>query len=103
MPYNHTHSGPLGIYVIYQWVNGSDPTHRFNLMKRAPTEVYHPSLPDVLESATNQARCNADHDELRYSLRSLQQYMPWFRHLYIVTNGQVPRWLDVTNPRVTGV
>jgi hypothetical protein len=71
-------------------------------LKHAPPEVYHPDLPDVLESATNQARFNSDRDELRYSLRSLQQYMPWFRHLYIVTHGQVPQWLDVSNPRVTG-
>lgn len=23
------------------------------------------------------------------------------RHIYIVTNGQVPAWLDLNNPRVT--
>lgn len=26
----------------------------------------------------------------RYSLRSLEQFTPWVRHIYIVTNGQVP-------------
>ena len=30
-----------------------------------------------------------DNDELRYSLRSLEQHAPWLRHIYIVTNGQV--------------
>jgi hypothetical protein len=35
------------------------------------------------------ARFDAGRDELRYSLRSLEMYMPWFRHVYIVTNGQV--------------
>jgi hypothetical protein len=28
-------------------------------------------------------------DELRYSLRSLEKYAPWVRHVYLVTNGQV--------------
>jgi hypothetical protein len=56
----------------------------------------------VRDSASSHARFNSDRDELRYSLRSLQQYMPWCRHLYIVTNGQVPQWLDVSNSRVTG-
>ena len=30
-----------------------------------------------------------DNDELRYSLRSVEQFAPWLRHIYIVTNGQV--------------
>lgn len=36
----------------------------------------------------------------RYSLRSLEVNAPWIRNIYIVTNGQVPSWLDTTNPRV---
>jgi UDP-N-acetylglucosamine-lysosomal-enzyme len=42
-----------------------------------------------------------DNDELRYSIRSLEKYAPWIRHIYIVTNGQVPAWLNLDNPRVT--
>lgn len=43
----------------------------------------------------------SDKDELRYSLRSLEMYAPWIRHVYIVTNGQIPSWLDMDNSRVT--
>ena len=25
---------------------------------------------------------------------------PWIRNIYIVTNGQVPSWLDTSNPRI---
>ena len=35
-----------------------------------------------------------DFDQLRYSLRSIEQFAPWIRHIYIVTNGQVPNWLN---------
>lgn len=42
-----------------------------------------------------------DKDELRYSLRSLEMYAPWIRHVYIVTNGQIPNWLDMDNQRMT--
>lgn len=42
-----------------------------------------------------------DNDELRYSLRSVEKYAPWVRHIFIVTNGQIPHWLDLENPRVT--
>jgi len=41
-----------------------------------------------------------DHGELRYSLRSLEHYAPWVRTVYLVTNGQVPTWLNRSNPRL---
>lgn len=44
-----------------------------------------------------------EHDELRYSMRSLERFAPWVRHVYIVTNGQVPTWLNLDHPRVTVV
>lgn len=36
--------------------------------------------------------------KLRYSLRSLHQYAPWVRNVYLVTAGQVPAWLDTDVP-----
>ena len=38
--------------------------------------------------------------ELRYSLRSVEKYAPWVRNIYIVTNGQIPYWLDLSHPRI---
>ncbi len=42
----------------------------------------------------------ADNQELRYSLRSLEKNAQWIRNVYIVTNGQIPNWLNLENPRV---
>lgn len=42
----------------------------------------------------------ADNQELRYSLRSVEKYAPWVRMIFIVTNGQIPSWLNLDNPRV---
>ncbi|KAI1285369.1 N-acetylglucosamine-1-phosphotransferase subunits alpha/beta [Halotydeus destructor] len=42
----------------------------------------------------------ADNDELKFSLRSLDKFAPWVRRVYLVTNGQIPVWLDTRNPRV---
>ena len=36
----------------------------------------------------------------RYSFRSLEKFAPWIRKVYLVTNGQVPSWLDISNPRI---
>jgi UDP-N-acetylglucosamine-lysosomal-enzyme len=46
---------------------------------------------------------HVDNEELRYSLRSIEKYAPWVRHIYLVTNGQVPYWLNMTNPKITVV
>ena len=78
------------IDVVYTWVNGSDPMFLTSLKEHVPTT-------DVNTAASR----FSDKDELRYSLRSLEMYAPWVRHVYIVTNGQIPSWLDMDNPRVT--
>ncbi|RLN63693.1 hypothetical protein BBP00_00003950 [Phytophthora kernoviae] len=42
-----------------------------------------------------------DNEELRYSLRSLEKYAPWVRHIYVVTDGQIPSWLDIESPKLS--
>ena len=83
------------IDVVYTWVNGSDPEFQRQLEE---TLVLLGRPP--VRGAVDASRF-ADNDELRYSLRSLQQNAPWVRHVYLVTNGQVPSWLDLDNPRIT--
>ncbi|XP_017756705.1 PREDICTED: N-acetylglucosamine-1-phosphotransferase subunits alpha/beta [Eufriesea mexicana] len=78
------------IDVVYTWVNGSDPVFLKNLKEHVP----------IMDINTAASRFS-DKDELRYSLRSLEMYAPWVRHVYIVTNGQIPSWLDMDNPKVT--
>lgn len=78
------------IDVVYTWVNGSDPAFLESFQRHVP----------VVDLSAAASRFS-DKDELRYSLRSLEMYAPWVRHVYIVTNGQIPSWLDMDNPRVT--
>ena len=42
----------------------------------------------------------ADNDELKYSLRSVEKYAPWIRRVFIVTDNQIPAWLDTSNTKV---
>jgi hypothetical protein len=44
-----------------------------------------------------------DSEELRYSLRSLIKYAPWIRHIYLVTDNQIPYWLNIDTNRLTVV
>ena len=52
------------------------------------------------ENAETRSQRFQDFDQLKYSLRSVAENAPWFRNIYIVTNGQVPVWLNTSNPRV---
>ncbi|XP_041563546.1 N-acetylglucosamine-1-phosphotransferase subunits alpha/beta [Drosophila elegans] len=76
------------IDAVYTWVNGSDPNFIEAILRFDPK--YDPSRFD-------------DKNELRYSLRSLEKHASWIRHVYIVTNGQIPNWLDLSYERVTVV
>ena len=42
----------------------------------------------------------SDNQELRYSLRSVEKFAPWVRQIFIITNGQIPSWLNLDNPRI---
>lgn len=76
------------------WVDGSDPAwcekkNRY-LLEANPLE----------KSLASPERWQ-DNDELLYSLRGAEQFLPWFNHIFIVTDGQRPAWLKLPNPRVT--
>ncbi|WP_017602278.1 stealth family protein [Nocardiopsis lucentensis] len=80
--------------VVYTWVDGEDPEHA---AKRARHRKG-----GTATLAANASRCTS-HDELRYSLRSLRMYAPFVRHVYLVTDNQVPAWLDTDAPGITVV
>lgn len=41
-----------------------------------------------------------NNDELRFSLRSLNDYAPWLRKIYIFSNCPPPQWLDVEDEKI---
>ncbi|XP_004520693.1 N-acetylglucosamine-1-phosphotransferase subunits alpha/beta [Ceratitis capitata] len=81
-----SHCDPID--VVYTWVNGSDAAFIESIRRYNPS--YDPARFD-------------DKNELRYSLRSLEKYAPWIHHVYIITNGQIPHWLDLSFEKVTVV
>ncbi|MFC9910534.1 stealth family protein [Streptomyces sp. NPDC127197] len=83
--------------VVYTWVDGEEPQMR---VKRARYQEH--GIADILDKETNASRYTS-HDELKYSLRSLAMYADFVRHIYIVTDGQKPHWLDDRAPGITVV
>lgn len=70
------------ISIVYTWVDGSDPEYR------KLRDSYSKSNSKGISSR------DRDNDELKYSLRSLKQYMPWHKgKIFIVHPGMKPKWL----------
>lgn len=73
--------------IVYTWVNGSEPCYN----KRRERAGLTPG---------GSSR-DKEMGELKYSIRSLLKFAPWLEGpIYIVTPGQIPDWLDTSNPRI---
>jgi hypothetical protein len=83
--------------VVYTWVDGEEPEMR---AKRA--RYQDRGTAGILAKETGDSRYTS-HDELKYSLRSLAMYADFVRHVYVVTDGQRPHWLDERAPGITVV
>ncbi len=87
------------IDVVYTWVDGDDPAWRDRKARALRENGW---VAAVSEQAANDSRF-VSRDELCYSLRALAAFAPWVRHVFLVTDGQVPAWLDTSHPRITVV
>jgi UDP-N-acetylglucosamine-lysosomal-enzyme len=90
-PLNEKEELNISIDVVYTWVNGSDPEFIRKI------SFY---LQDNQTQTLEKENRFYDYNSLKYSLRSLEKYAPWVQNVYIVTNGQVPNWLNLNNSRV---
>lgn len=100
----------IDIDIVYMWVDGSDPAWKkkkdsFLASEEAaasannPATANHTGCSDNEESVSGKCRfCN--NDELKYSLRSLEMFAPWIRNIFIVTDNQIPVWLNTENPKI---
>lgn len=80
--------------IVYLWCDASD-------------EAWSQKKNLELAKFSNNIDCDAkddcrfiSNDELKYSLRSLEKYAPWINNIFIVTDNQVPKWLDTSNPKI---
>lgn len=89
----HDLSANFPVDVVYTWVDGADPLHA---AKRA---LYQPEQANIHVNGLEKARFR-DNQELRYSLRALEQFAPWVRHVILATDGQHPDWIDLDHPKL---
>lgn len=81
------------IDLVYLWVDDSDP------LWQARQQA---ALANRNDGATiNTTGRYANNDELKYSLRSVEKHIPWIHKIFIVTDNQIPSWLDIHHPKIT--
>lgn len=81
----------MEIDLVYLWVNGNDP--QWQAKRQSVTG-------DIGHTSVNCRGRYMDNGELKYSLRSIGLYAPWVRKIFIVTDNQVPEWLDTAHPKI---
>lgn len=81
------------IDVVIPWVDGSDPQWRAR--KNALREKL--DLPQ--DSGSSDVRYR-DWNLLPYLFRGIEEYAPWVRKVFLITDHQVPSWLDQNCPKL---
>ncbi|MDR1026997.1 MAG: Stealth CR1 domain-containing protein [Rickettsiales bacterium] len=84
----------MKIDLVYLWVDGADEKWR------AKKDAALRRLGRAVPAHSKAGRLFDDGGELKFSLRSVARFAPWINHIYIITDGQRPKWL-ATNPRVS--
>ncbi|MFI7408097.1 stealth conserved region 3 domain-containing protein [Streptomyces sp. NPDC049627] len=83
--------------AVYTWVDGDDPA------MAAKRRTYQVLSDNVIAPRETGASRYTSHDELKYALRSLEMYAGFVRHVYLVTDSQLPAWLDPDTEGLTVV
>lgn len=78
---------------MFTWVDGGDPSWRRQF------EQWSARWPSDVGADGRDPSRYRDNGELRYALRAIDAYAPWFRRIHVVTAGQRPAWLR-DHPRV---
>jgi len=72
--------------IVYAWVDDQDPQWK---------EKKKSILKDIEVNIEANDICRfINNNELLYSIRSIYKYCSWFNKIYIVTDDQIPNWLQ---------
>jgi len=78
--------------IVYLWVDGQDLSWRAK-RRHALRQLSDDSSEAIAKFGNVEGRFR-DNDELLYSLRALEKFFPEHGHIYLVTDGQTPDWLN---------
>jgi hypothetical protein len=77
------------IDVVITWVNEDDPKWREKKQRFTKNNMG--------DKSTTRYR---DYGTLRYVFRSIEKNAPWVNKIFLITDHQIPSWLDVSSSKV---
>src|SRR5215216_4751317 len=77
--------------AVVAWVDGSDQKHHAKRKRYLADPGWNAKKP---ERAATDDRRFSDNDEIRFCLRSIRNYAPWIRTIWLVTDNQFPAAID---------
>lgn len=86
----------MKIDIVYLWVDGNDPIWQKKKKDQAK------KVGKIIPESNSDARFS-DNNELKFSLRSIEKFATWINQIYIITDNQVPVWLNTGSPKINVV
>ncbi len=80
--------------LVYLWVNGRDPKWLEKKYKYSSAENKK-----LNKDAMDECR-TFENDELKYSLRSAEKNLPFVNKIFLITDEQVPSWLNLNTDKL---
>ena len=81
-----------GIDIIIPWVDGKDP-----VWQREREQVQSKYAINV--KANSHVRFES-WDNLQYIFRGIEKFMPWVDKVFLVTYGHLPKFINISNPKL---
>lgn len=78
------------IDFVVTWVDFDDPKWQEKYLKYRPEET---------SSMNNNTRYK-DYGTFKYWFRAVEKYAPWVKNIYLITDNQVPEWLNLDNEKL---
>lgn len=85
----------MPIDFVIAWVDGTDPAWQAERAAYQKREKH-------CASSDGMARYR-DWELLKFWFRGVEQFAPWVNHIYFVTWGHLPQWLNTDHPKLTVV
>ncbi len=79
------------IDFVVTWVDGNDEAWQQEKAKYSPVKTDN-------SSSNNRYR---DWGMMKYWFRGVEKFAPWVNHVYLITCGHYPDWLNLDNPKLT--
>ena len=82
----------MDIDFVVTWVNMDDPVWKSKFEQYSERK-------DNEKNGVSDARFR-DYGFLKYWFRGIEKFAPWVRKIHFLTSGELPDWLDLSNPKL---